>query len=109
MIARQWAFFHFLHLSSPPLTYAWWYRRNNCFNLSFFFFSFPFLSRSELPAGCYCLLGVCNNPRTLSAAFNSLPYYLGNHLVAIFSDQLGAISGQKSPSHREEKLCYYVI
>lgn len=31
-------------------------------SICLFFFSFPFLSRSELPAGCCCLLGVCNNP-----------------------------------------------
>lgn len=70
MTARQWAFFSIVLIFRVRRERMLWYRRNNCFNLFLSLLLFPSLSlsRSERPADCCCLLGVCNKPPNPSSS-----------------------------------------
>lgn len=114
MIARQWAFFFSLSSSFE-------FAVNVCFgtdvitvSICFFpyYFSLPFPSPDPNARPIAVVFWVyAINPRTLrrrpcAAAFISVPLLItfANHLVAIFSDQLGAISGPNKSSRGKKVL-----
>lgn len=72
----------------------------------FFSLSFPFLSRSELPAGCCCLLGVCNNPEPFRPlSFPPLFITLATTLLQSFRINSGQFRAKKSSRGKILLLC----
>lgn len=74
-------------------------------SIGLFFFSFPFLFRSELPAGCCCFLGVCNNPEPFRPLSFPPLITLATTLLQSFRINSGQFRAKKSSRGKILLLC----